>query len=97
MKKLSPLGFWPGHLGSPATPGPSHLANTNSVLHGSRLGSFPELWPKRLACRTPHGAQAEGNGTHGEERVPGVLENPALSDRVGDFILQTEARGGAGG
>lgn len=33
----------------------------------------------------------ETSVTHGEERVPGVLQDPALGDRVGDFILQTEA------
>lgn len=64
---------------------------TVSLLHSRRVGSFPELCP-RAGLEAPAVHRPEGSATHSEEWVPGVLEDPALGDRVGDFILQTEAR-----
>ena len=40
---------------------------------------------------------SQRSATHSEERVPGVLQDAALGDRVGDFILQTEAGEGLEG
>lgn len=53
----------------------AYLAYTETGLTVARL-SFLELCPR-----------VGREGTHSKEGMPGVLQDPALSDRVGNFIL----------
>ena len=94
VKKLPPLVSWFRLPREPTTPCPSHLANTKSVLHSGRgqaLSLSSVLGGRPGGPTGRRGPAWDKSATHSEERVPGVLEDPALGDRVGDFILQTEA------
>jgi hypothetical protein len=93
MEKPPPL---PQCLGSGNSESQLALPTYSTLTLSStatRFGPFLELCPKGLT------RAKKGSRTHSEEGVSGILEDPALSDRVSNFILQTESvgecRGGA--
>lgn len=87
MKKMPLQGSWFRPSGEPRNIWPQAPGQHWSARHRGRVGSFSAL-PEGTGLAAPCTAhRPEGSATHSEEWVSGILEDPALGDRVGDFIL----------